>query len=54
MYAKLRISGLSEAERAAQEILKHVEAIKEIQRNSSYNGAEIEIELKELSPASGN
>jgi hypothetical protein len=55
MRANLKISGLSEAERVAREILEHVEAIKRLQRDASYDAVSVEVELLENEKtASGN
>lgn len=55
MTAQISITGLSEAEKAANEILKHIEAIKEIQRSMSWTGTSIKIMLdNKEEAASGN
>ncbi len=55
MNATIVISGINEAEKAAKEILAHVEAIRAIQRNVSYIGADIQVVLdSKEEAASGN
>ena len=53
MNAKIIISNLGASEKAAREILEHVEAIKKLQRDAAWNAAKVEIVLKEEA-ASGN
>ena len=47
MNVKLKIENLGHAEENAREILKHIEAIQELQRSASYQGIQIEVELGE-------
>ena len=55
MTAKIVITGISEAEQAARDILAHIEQIKEIQRNTLWSSSGIRVELTEKEEAaSGN
>lgn len=55
MYAKIILTGISETENAAREILEHIEAIKEIQRSASWNNASVQVVLGDKGEtASGN
>ena len=53
MFATINISGLSATEKAAQEILEHIEAIRRIQSEAAFKGIRVEVDLKEEA-ASGN
>lgn len=53
MYAKIKIDGLSEAEKAAREILEHIDAIKQAELRLGISSISIEVDLKE-DAASGN
>ena len=53
MLATIVISGVSEAETAAKEILEHVEAIKRIQSEAGFRGLKIQVEIN-AEAASGN
>ena len=54
MNAKIIITGLSETEEAAREILKHVEAIKKIQAQAAWNSIVVEAQFCEGKAASCN
>ncbi len=47
MIVEMNISGVSEAEKAAKEILEHIEAIKELQKTAAYKGIRITIDMKD-------
>ena len=47
MFAKIKIKGLSEAEKAAQEILEHIDAIKRAEMRLGFSSMSVEVELKE-------
>ena len=47
MNVKIKIENLKRVEENAREILKHIEAIRELQRCASYQGVQIEVELGE-------
>lgn len=55
MHAQIILTGVFETEKAAREILEHIEAIKEIQRGTSWNGASVQVVLGDKEEAvSGN
>lgn len=55
MYAQIILTGVSETEKAAREILEHIEAIKEIQRRASWSGTSVQVVLENKEEAvSGN
>lgn len=54
MRGKINISGISEAEEMAVEILEHVEEIRRLQKELAWKSADIEITLTEDKPISGN
>lgn len=54
MNAQITIKGLDEAEKAAKEVLEHIEAIRQLQRGSAWNGISVQLELTEEKAASGN
>ena len=54
MYVDVTISGLDKAERAAKEILEHVEAIKRIQKDAAWGGLRVTMQVAEKETASGN
>ena len=41
MFAKVEITGLDKAEANARAILEHVEAIKQLQRETTWEGIEV-------------
>lgn len=43
MTGRIIITGISEAEKAAKEILEHIQAIKDIQRRMVWFGSDIQI-----------
>ena len=47
MFAKIKIEGLSEAEKAAREILEHIDAIKKAEMRLGISSVSVEVELKE-------
>lgn len=47
MNAKIVITGVSEAEKIAKEILGHVEEIGRLQRIAAYQGISIQVEINE-------
>lgn len=53
MFAKIKIEGLSETEKAAQEILEHIDAIKKAEMRMGASRVSVEVELKK-DAASGN
>lgn len=53
MFAKIKIEGLSEAEKAAREILEHIDAIKRAEMRLGLSSVSVEVALKE-NAASGN
>ncbi len=54
MFAQVTITGLDEAEETAREILKHVEAVRELQRSSTWGALTVKVELSKEKAASGN
>lgn len=55
MTGKIVITGISDAEKAAKEILEHIQAIKDIQRRMVWFGSDIQIVLdSKEEAASGN
>lgn len=55
MTGRIIITGISEAEKAAKEILEHIQAIKDIQRRMVWFGSDIQIVLdSKEEAASGN
>jgi len=55
MTGKIIITGISDAEKAAKEILEHIQAIKDIQRRMVWFGSDIQIVLdSKEEAASGN
>ena len=54
MNVKLVINGLDEVEKAAKEILEHVEAIRKIQMGGAWHGISVEANLVNEEAASGN
>ena len=54
MLVKVKVSGLSEAEKAAREILDHVDAIRKLQMSAGYRGVDLEVEIEERRAVSGN
>ena len=53
MFAKIKIEGLPETEKAAQEILEHIDAIKKAEMRMGASRVCVEVELKK-DTASGN
>ena len=47
MLVKIKVSGLSEAEKTAREILDHVDAIRNLQMSAGYRGVDLEVEIEE-------
>lgn len=45
MRAKIVVSGIDTAEKAANEILEHIEAIKRLQQDAAWKSADVEIHL---------
>ena len=55
MKAKIKITGLSEAEKTAREIIEHVEEIKRLMAGSSWNSVIVDVDLDNSDEtASGN
>ena len=55
MTGRIIITGISDAEKAAKEILEHIQAIKDIQRRMVWFGSDIQIMLdSKEEAASGN
>lgn len=55
MTGRIIITGISEAEKAAKEILEHIQAIKDIKRRMVWFGSDIQIVLdSKEEAASGN
>ena len=53
MLVDMNITGLDKQEQAAREVLKHIEAIKEILRSASWTHIQVSTDLKDET-ASGN
>ena len=55
MKAKIKITGLSEAEKTAREIIEHVEEIKRLMSGASWNSVIVDVDLDNNDEtASGN
>lgn len=56
MLTTIEIVGLSKAEKAAQEILEHIEAIRKIQRDVAWKSVDFSVKLvgEDEEAASGN
>lgn len=55
MTGRIIINGISDAEKAAKEILEHIQAIKDIRRRMVWFGSDIQIVLdSKEEAASGN
>lgn len=54
MLVKIKVSGMSEAEKTAREILDHVDAIRNLQMSAGYRGVDLEVEIEERGAVSGN
>lgn len=54
MLVKIKVSGLSEAEKTAREILDHIDAIRKLQMSAGYRGVDLEVEIEKEKAASGN
>lgn len=54
MNAEIEIIGIGDAEKAALEILEHVEAIRKIQRGVAWNAVGSKIIINGKETASGN
>lgn len=46
MHAKIIVTGITAAEKTAKEILEHVEAIRNLQKNATWPGVNVEVEIK--------
>lgn len=54
MNAEFTVTGLSEAEEAARKMLEHIEEIKKIQRDATWNSIRVRLDLTEEEAASGS
>lgn len=54
MRAKIIITGVDVAEKAANEILEHIEAIKRLQHEAAWKSADVEVQIINEESTSNN